>query len=188
MKTTPTKVAGTKAVDAIALLVADHQAIKALFKEFKTIQGKGDSDESKVQLVDQICDELSVHTQIEEEIFYPAAREVIDDDDLADEALVEHASARELIAQLREMSPEDDLYDAKVTVLSEYIDHHVKAEEGEMFPKARKADLDTGSLGQEMELRKEELKGDIPARATVPSSPARVKAPNGSKRSSRPPG
>jgi hypothetical protein len=102
--------------------------------------------------------------------------------------ITRRSKAREIIARLREMSPEDDLYDAKVTVLSEYIDHHVKEAEGEMFPIARKADLDTGSLGQEMLLRKEELKGDIPARATVPSSPARIKAPNGSKRSSGTPG
>ena len=86
-------------------------------------------------MVRKICNELTVHAQIEEEIFYPAVRKAIDDGDLMDEALVEHAGAKELISQLEAMDPEDELYDAKVTVLGEQIDHHVKEEEGEMFPR-----------------------------------------------------
>ena len=104
---------------------------------------------------------MTVHATIEEEIFYPAVREAIDDEDLMDEADVEHASAKELIAQLEAANPGDDQYDAKVTVLGEMIDHHVKEEEGEMFSKARKADIDSASLGEELAIRKAELKEEL---------------------------
>jgi hypothetical protein len=97
-------------------------------------------------------------TKVEEEIFYPAVRAAIDDDDLMDEADVEHAGARELIAQLEDMEPGDDHYDAKVTVLGENVDHHVKEEQDEMFPKARKAKLDLAALGAAMLERKRELR------------------------------
>jgi hemerythrin superfamily protein len=141
--------------DAIALLTADHKKVKDLFEQFE-----GLSDRSKVnkkKIADQICMELTVHAQVEEEIFYPAVRKPIKDDDLMDEAVVEHASAKELIAQISEMDPGDDLYDAKVKVLSEQIDHHVEEEEGEMFPKVRKSGVDLDALGQQMAARKEEL-------------------------------
>ena len=111
-------------------------------------------DEEKSAIVDQICNELKIHTELEEEIFYPAVRKAIDDSDLMDEALVEHAGAKDLIAQLEDASPEDDLYDAKVTVLGEQIDHHVKEEEGSIFPKAKKAKVDTETLGSTMTKRK----------------------------------
>ena len=104
-----------------------------------------------------ICAELTIHTQVEEEIFYPAARDILDEEDLIDEAIVEHASAKDLIAQLVDMSPDDDLYDAKVKVLSELIEHHVEEEEEEMFPKLKKAKLDTASLGPKMAARKLQL-------------------------------
>jgi hemerythrin superfamily protein len=104
---------------------------------------------------------LVVHTTLEEEIFYPAAREALgDEDDLIDEAAVEHASAKDLIAQIQSSDPNDDLYDAKVKVLGEYIDHHVKEEESEMFPKVRKTELDLKSLGESLMQRKEELMGE----------------------------
>jgi hemerythrin superfamily protein len=151
--------------DAIAMLSADHTKVKALFKEFKNIKDDGDDDE-KSALVEQICAALTVHAELEEEIFYPAVREQIGDEDLMDEAEVEHAGAKDLIAQLESMDPGDDLYDAKVTVLGEQIDHHVKEEEGEMFPKVRKAKVDTASLGAEMAARKQELappEDDAPA-------------------------
>ena len=115
------------------------------------------SGEEKAAIVQQICMELTVHAELEEEFFYPAVREQIGDDDLMDEAEVEHAGAKDLIAQLESMEPDDDLYDAKVTVLGEQIDHHVKEEEGEMFPKVKKAKVDTSALGAEMASRKEEL-------------------------------
>jgi hemerythrin superfamily protein len=142
--------------DAIALLVADHREVKAMFKEFEELGDRARA--SKKKLADRICRELELHTRIEEEIFYPAVREASRDlEDIVDESLVEHASAKELIAQLEGMDPEDDLYDAKVKVLGEQIEHHVGEEEGEMFPKVRKLKLDLVALGQEMAARKDEL-------------------------------
>jgi hemerythrin superfamily protein len=141
--------------DAIELLTADHEKVKGLFEQFEKL-----SDRSKVnkkKIADLICLELTVHSQIEEEIFYPAMREASKDDDMVDEAVVEHAAAKDLIAQIRDMDPGDDLYDAKVKVLSEQIEHHVGEEEGEMFGKARKAKLDLAVLGEEMAMRKDEL-------------------------------
>jgi len=142
-----------EAQDAIAMLTADHKKVKKLFADFDKLKDAG-SDEDKASIVDQICNELKIHTELEEEIFYPAVRKAIDDGDLMDEALVEHAGAKDLIAQLEDASPEDDLYDAKVTVLGEQIDHHVKEEEGDMFPKAKKAKVDTEALGATMLKRK----------------------------------
>ena len=142
-----------QAQDAIAMLTADHKKVKKLFADFDKLKEAG-SDEDKASIVDRICNELKIHTELEEEIFYPAVRKAIDDGDLMDEALVEHAGAKELIAQLEDASPEDDLYDAKVTVLGEQIEHHVKEEEGDMFPKAKKAKVDTEALGATMLKRK----------------------------------
>jgi hemerythrin superfamily protein len=144
---------GAQAQDAIAMLMADHKKVKKLFSDFDELKEEG-SDEEKSALVDQICNELKIHAELEEEIFYPAVRKAIDDSDLMDEALVEHAGAKDLIAQLEDASPDDDLYDAKVTVLGEQIKHHVKEEEGEMFPKAKKAKIDLDALGATMLKRK----------------------------------
>ena len=149
MPTAKKSTRSTRAQDAIAMLTADHKRVKTLFSEFDKLKEEG-SDEEKSAIVEQICNELKIHAELEEEIFYPVVREAIDDSDLMDEAIVEHAGAKELIAQLEEASPEDDLYDAKVTVLGEQIDHHVKEEEGDMFPKARKAKVDTEALGERM--------------------------------------
>ena len=146
--------------DAFALLTADHKRVKSLFKEFESLKDEGDDDQ-KATLVETICNELTVHAQIEEEIFYPALRDAIDDEDLMDEADVEHASAKQLIAQLEQLEVGGDHYDATVTVLGEYIDHHVKEEEGEMFSKARKADIDSAALGEELAIRKAELKEEL---------------------------
>jgi hemerythrin superfamily protein len=144
---------GTQAQDAVAMLMADHKKVKKLFSDFNKLREEG-SDKDKSAIVYQICNELKIHTELEEEIFYPAVRKAIDDSDLMDEALVEHAGAKDLIAQLEDASPDDDLYDAKVSVLGEQIDHHVKEEEGEMFPKAKKAKVDTDALGATMLKRK----------------------------------
>lgn len=145
-----------KAKDAIGMLTADHREVEELFKQYEGL-GEG-ANARKKKLADQICTALTLHTMIEEEIFYPAMREEGDDSGaMVDEAVVEHASAKDLIAQLQEMDPEDELYDAKVKVLSEQIEHHVKEEETEMFPKAKKAGLDLAALGEEMALRKDEI-------------------------------
>ena len=143
--------------DAIKLLRADHAEVKKLFAEYdKLAKAEADASEREALALD-ICNKLTVHAQIEEEIFYPACRDVLQDqDDLLDEATVEHASAKDLIAQLQSSSPDDDMYDAKVKVLGEYIDHHVKEEQNELFPKVRPK-LDRKELGEQMQARKEAL-------------------------------
>jgi len=146
--------------DAIALLEGDHTSVQRLFKRFEKLKNGEGNEAEKAELVNIICDELKVHTQIEEEIFYPAVREAIDDDDLMDEAEVEHTGAKETISNLEAMQPGDDLYDATVSVLGEYVNHHIKEEEGHMFPKVRKSGLDTKALGTQLMERKHELQGD----------------------------
>jgi hemerythrin superfamily protein len=142
--------------DAIQLLMSDHKEVEELFKQFQKVK-KNDGD--KAGIVKQICDALSVHAEIEEEIFYPAARDALSEkgEDMLDEAEVEHASIKSLVEQLEDADSEDDLYDAKVKVLCEYVTHHVKEEEGEMFPKVRKTNLDLEELGAELMERKQEL-------------------------------
>ncbi|MHB1332943.1 MAG: hemerythrin domain-containing protein [Sulfuriferula sp.] len=148
----------SKKDDAITLLKEDHKKVKELFKEFEKLEKTPASKNKKSTLVKEICEELTIHAQVEEEIFYPAVRDAIEDQDMMDEAKVEHAGAKELISQLEKMTPEEDLYDAKVTVLSEYIDHHVKEEEGEMFSSIKKSKLDMTKLGSDMRKRKDQLK------------------------------
>ena len=145
----------TKSQDAIAMLIADHKKVKSLFEQFEGLSDR--SKASKKKIADEICMELTVHAEVEEQVFYPAIRKPIKDEDLMDEAVVEHASAKELIAQILEMDPGEDLYDAKVKVLSEQIEHHVEEEEGEMFPKVRKSGVDLVALGEEMEAFKMKL-------------------------------
>jgi hemerythrin superfamily protein len=141
--------------DAIDMLIADHEKVKSLFEQFESLSDR--SKVSKKKIADQICNELQIHTEIEEQVFYPAVRAAIKDDDLMDEALVEHASAKDLIAQITEIDPGDELYDAKIKVLSEQIEHHVEEEEGDMFPKVRKAGIDLADLGAQMMTLKESL-------------------------------
>lgn len=143
----------TGAQDAITLLKADHREVEGLFAEYE----KARAATTKAELAAKICKALTVHARIEEEYFYPASRDVLDDESIVDEAVVEHASAKDLIAQLEAGEVGDDLYDAKVKWLSEVIKHHVKEEEKEYFPKVRKTDLDLKSLGASMAARKEEL-------------------------------
>ena len=149
------------ALDAVQLLTDDHKAVKKLFKAYDELVKNQAEGTEKQSLAQQICAMLKVHTTIEEEIFYPAAREALEEQDLLDEAAVEHASAKELIAQIEAMSPDEAFYDAKVIVLGEYIDHHVKEEESEMFPKAKQAKMDLAQLGEEMSARKDELMAEI---------------------------
>ena len=157
MKKTVLKRAMQHGEEAITLLTEDHKKVKKLFADFAKL-AKGDgSDKAKAEVVRQICRELTIHAQVEEEIFYSAVRAAIKDNDLMDEADVEHAGAKNLIAQLEAMTPAHDHYDATVTVLGEIIDHHVKEEEGKMFPKAKKAKVDTAALGAALTQRKHEL-------------------------------
>lgn len=149
--------APAKKNDAVDLLDADHVAVKKLFGEFKKLCEAGAPGEEKKELADKICMALTVHAELEEEIFYPAARDAIGDDDLLNEAEVEHASAKDLIAQILEMSPEEALFDAKVIVLGEYIDHHIEEERNEIFVKARKSALDLKAMAEELKTRKQEL-------------------------------
>jgi hemerythrin superfamily protein len=142
--------------DAVTLLTEDHNKVKKMFKEFEKLCKK-DDNEGKEQLATQICKELTVHAQLEEEIFYPVVREAIDDDDLMNEAVVEHTTAKDLIAQIQSMRVSDPMYDAVVKVLGEYINHHVEEEQNEIFPKARKSKLDLEEIGREMAERKEVL-------------------------------
>lgn len=146
--------------DALAMLKADHDKVKKMFKVFEKLNS--DETEEKAQLVKQACAELKVHTQLENEIVYPAVREAIDDDDLMDEALVEHEAAEELISQLEQMQPGHEMYDAKFTVLGEYVNHHIAEEQKEMFPAAKKAKIDLAALGEQMLARKQELMKELP--------------------------
>lgn len=145
----------TKTNDAVGLLTKDHKDVKTMFEQFEGLTDR--SKASKKKLADQICNALTVHTQLEEKIFYPAVRKAINDEAMMDEALVEHASAKDLIAQIEGMQADDDLYDAKVKVLSEQIEHHVREEEDEMFPKVRKTSLDLNALAEEMMALKQQI-------------------------------
>lgn len=159
-----------RATDALGLLTADHDKVKALFRAFDALKGKDDEHRRKAELVDEICYELTLHSMLEEEIFYPALRKAIDDDELLDEADVEHAGARELIGQLDIMAPGDDHYDATVTVLGEEVEHHIEKEEGELFEAARAAGIDLDDLGEQLAARKDELGEDLS------SPPSRIEA------------
>lgn len=164
--TTPGKHTNRPARDALALLRAEHDKVRSLFLEFDSLRGIDDEDERKSELVDEICYELTLHTMIEEEIFYPVLRSAIDDDDMMDEADVEHAGARELISQLEVMYPGDDHFDATVVVLGEEVGHHIEKEEGEMFDAARNAGIDLVRLGEQLAARRAELEEDLAAPAT----------------------
>ena len=145
----------TNRSDAISVLKADHRQVEEWFSQFN----KSKISSKKQQLASAICEALIAHATIEEEIFYPAFLAATEDRDLHHEAVVEHDGAKKLIAQIRDMSPDDDYFDAKVTVLSEMIKHHVKEEEqpGGMFAEANKSDMDLRGLGEQLLARKKEL-------------------------------
>jgi len=167
--------------NAIDLLKQDHEEVDGLFKDYEAAKKEGTSA-TKLALASHICSALSVHATIEEELFYPAIRGVDPEmDDLVDEAAVEHQSLKDIIGRLEAAPQSDPLYDAGVKVLSEYVKHHVKEEEGEMFPMARKADMDLDALGKKLRERKGELES-APARATRRTSRTATKSaasPNG---------
>lgn len=142
--------------DALSLLREDHANVKKAFAEFEQLGDRAYA--SKKRLADDICKDLELHTRIEEEIFYPAVRRALKDArPLLDEAVVEHGTAKDLIKQVQDMDATAELFTATVKVLSEYINHHVKEEEQEMFPLLRKTDLDLKALGEELSARKQEL-------------------------------
>lgn len=161
-KTTPNparsaKTSGAKAKDAIALLKADHQLVLGLFEQFE----KARTPQRKKLLVNQICQELTIHTQIEEEIFYPAFKQALKDKELVPEANVEHQSVKDLIAQVQGIEPQGEMYDARVKVMGEFVKHHIKEEHTEMFTKAKKSKLDLFALGQQLLERKSELQDHV---------------------------
>jgi len=159
-RTTTTRRAKADSTDAIEILMKDHRDVEKMFKAFEKLRKGNGDDESKRELVDRACAALTVHTQIEEEIFYPATRGVLRDAELGDEALVEHGSVKELIAKLEKLQPGEELYDATFTVISEYVKHHVQEEEKKMFPQVRRSDVDLDALGAEMKQRKDELEDE----------------------------
>jgi hypothetical protein len=144
---------GIQAKSAIDLLEEDHRQVEDMFEKYEDLE---DTDE-KQQLAVMICIALKVHAQIEEEIFYPAARDAIEKAELIDEAIVEHASAKQLIAEIEDMEPGDKLYNAKVKVLGEQVLHHVEEEESELFPGVESSELDLDALGKKMAERKAAL-------------------------------
>jgi len=143
--------------EGLAFLMKQHREVEALFDKFEA----SEDDAEKTQLVNEICLALAVHAKIEEELLYPPAEEQIDEPDLVDEAYVEHATAKDLIAQLEGMKNGDQYYDAKVKVLGEYIQHHVKEEETELFPEIKRSGMDLSGLGDKLEARSEQLKAEL---------------------------
>lgn len=156
--THPGKHHGAAALD---FLRAEHQRVRGLFTEFDSLRGIDGEGERKAELVDDICYELILHTMLEEEIFYPALRAAIGNDELMDEADVEHAGARELISQLGVMYPGDEHFDATVSVLCEEVLHHIDKEEGEMFEAVRRAGIDLAPVAARLAARREELEDDL---------------------------
>lgn len=150
----------SRTADAIEMLKDDHREVEALFKEYERVTETDDAA-AKEATAEEICEKLTVHAQVEEEVFYPAARQVLDKQEIMDEAEAEHADAKQLIAQLEEMSPDDDAFDTTVRSLRDAIAHHVEEEENEMFPQLKEAGLQTASLGEKMAERKQEIMGEL---------------------------
>jgi hemerythrin superfamily protein len=164
--------------DAIELLKADHHLVKGLFAEFEKV-----GEEAQGTLADKICNALKVHTQIEEEIFYPAARNALGPQGakLLDEAVVEHAAAKDLIAKIEKIGPGKKFFAAEVQVLGEQIQHHVKEEEGELFPKVKNSDMDRHAVGERMLKRKQVLSAEVALNSRKANEPAAAPAPPDSR-------
>jgi len=147
--------------NAFDVLEEDHREVEEWFDEYDELK---DSDEGrKGELAEKICLALKVHAQIEEEIFYPRAREATKDDDLLDEAIVEHATVKNMIAEIEEMDVGEELYDAKIRVLGEMVKRHIREEEEELFPELQSAKMDLDAVGKELAERKEELMSEMSA-------------------------
>lgn len=144
---------------ALDILEADHRKVDGIFAEYEKIR---EDAGRKQALAGMACAELTIHAQVEEELFYPALRDALDADELLDEAEVEHGSIKELVSALQASGPDDRLFDANMKVLSEYVKHHVAEEEGEIFPQAKRArDLDLVAMGEEMKRRKGQLREEL---------------------------
>ena len=148
---------GRETPDILSLLASDHAEVRAAFEEYEQLGEGGGKTGERQELAQRICRMLTVHATIEEEFFYPAARQAGVDPDLLDEANVEHASAKTLIAEIEGAGPDERLYDAKLKVLGEYVDHHVQEEEGELFPQVRRARMDLYEIVMPMATRRAEL-------------------------------
>jgi hemerythrin-like domain-containing protein len=140
--------------NAFDLLEQDHQQVEEWLDEYDELEG---DERRKGELAKEICVALTVHAQIEEEIFYPAARDATGDNDLIDEAVVEHAAVKQMIAEIEKMKPGEELYDAKIRVLGEMVKRHIREEEEELFPELQSAKMDLDAVGQELAERKKEL-------------------------------
>jgi hemerythrin superfamily protein len=147
-----------QAPDAIDLLDADHLAVHALFQSYRELVRTGATALQRRTLAEEICMELTIHAKLEEELFYPAVREALDDEDVVDEAQEQHGSLRELVGQILATPPQDALYDAKVKVLAEYVERHVRIEREHVFNRVLAARVDLQSLGRNIAARKEELR------------------------------
>lgn len=150
--------------DALRMLAEDHRRVRALFDRYERTRGA-----EKQRLAQRICDELKLHARLEEQVFYPAAREGIDDPELVKEAEVEHAAAKQLIAWIEASSPADAHFDAMVKVLGAYVLQHVRREEGELFPRVRRSRLDGAALGELMQSRKLTLMARMPLEERTPA-------------------
>ena len=166
---------------ALEMLTSDHRAVDELFKQFEEL--KEGEDASRVAIAQKICAELTVHAQVEEDLFYPWLRENMDETDMVAEAEVEHASLKQLIAEIEPVGEPDEGYDAKVKVLSEYVKHHVKEEENEIFPEVASEQEELDELGQEMTVRKAEIRADMGLpEDDEPDGAARAPARGGKKK------
>jgi hemerythrin superfamily protein len=177
-----TKAASDAPRDAIALLKQDHRVVEQLFEQFE----EADDDELQA-IAERVCQLLTVHAQIEEELFYPPAKEALEEEediDLVNEANVEHQSAKDLIAKIEAMTPEDENFKATVKVLSEYIKHHVKEEEKELFPKVKETELDLKEIGGQLLERKMALMQELGIEPEEEAPPARKKSRGRSGKSS----
>ncbi len=175
-KNTRRKAADTDLKQMLAMLESDHSKVDKIFKRYEKLMDA--DDKSRFKLVPGVCKALKVHTALEEELLYPGARDILgDDEDMVDEAEVEHASAKQLIADLEQMKPGEPLYDAKFKVLGEYINHHVEEEEEEMFPKLRKAaDGQFDGLFAQMKEMRKTLEKDVESEAKGTEKRAKTSA------------
>jgi hemerythrin superfamily protein len=153
-----TSASGAGGMDAVTLLKTDHREVEKLFSEFEGARDAG----QKHQIADQIFLQLRIHTQIEEEIFYPTSREFLEDDEIIDESEAEHQSIKGMIKQIKGMTPADEMtFEAKVTALKEAVEHHVREEEEDLFPQVQGTDMDLDQTGQQLMTRKEELMAEL---------------------------